>query len=115
MPSIPIYKRGVPWTFTFRIREADGSYRSLNGYTLFFAIKKKLDTDAQDDATNTTVYKTSAVISTAVTSKEIIVPKTDTDVDEGTYYVGAKLVSGSIEVPIDTKIQVELTTNNRAS
>jgi hypothetical protein len=115
MSSLPIYKRGVPWPFTFRIKETDGTYRNLNGYTLYFAVKKKLDTVVTDDAANTLVYKTSAVINTSVTSKQIIVPKTDTDVDAGTYFVGAKLVSGSIEVPIDTKIQVELTTNNRAS
>ena len=114
MASIPIYKRGVPWPFTFKIKEADGSYRDLNGYTLYFAVKSKLDSAALDDL-DTTVYKTSVVISTSGTSKQVIVPKADTDVAPGRYFVGARLVNGATEVPIDGVIEVVHTTNNRSS
>jgi len=105
------YARWTTWNFTFKKRaSATAPFDDLNGYTIYFTIKPKLDTEATDKAA---LYKTSATISTTITYHTFTVPVASSDIPPGIYTYGFRYVSGGVEKTADREFEVVATTTNR--
>ena len=67
------------WDFRMSLKDTTGALVDLNGYKLFFTIKRTPD-DIETDGTN--INKQDFTISTSVLYKDIQVAKEDTDIAE---------------------------------
>lgn len=104
----PILKTNDSWNFRFSLTDTAGAVVDLNGYKLRFRIKKNR-TDEDVDAVDSQDFD----IATSVLYKDIQVEKEDTDIAEGTYWVGTRYISPSGKSKsVDTQITVKKSISN---
>jgi len=107
------FNRWTTWNFTFKKRASStADFDSLNGYQIFFTIKKQKDNDETDALA---VYSDVATISTAVTYKTFTVIPADTDLPPGIYSYWFRYIVGGVEKTADSQFEVVQTTTNRRS
>lgn len=105
--------RWTTWNFTFKKRaSATEEFDDLNGYTIYFTIKPKLDTEPTDKAA---VYKDSTTVATSITYHTFTVPTTKTDLDPGQYYYGFRFVKDGVDDSADAVMEVVNITTNRST
>lgn len=76
----PIEYTNNTWDFRFSIQDSNGADVNLNGYKLRFTVKKKPDTDPEDDDPTNTIDSQNFDINTSVTYKDVQVDKSKTDI-----------------------------------
>lgn len=105
-------KRWTTWPFTFKIRDVlTWEFIDLNGYRIFFTIKRRFDTDATDAEA---IYEDDVTIATSITYHTFVVPATDTDVDPGVCIYWFRYITPTgVELSVDNQFEVVQTVTNR--
>lgn len=110
----PILFTNDTWDFRFDLTDTNGNLVNLNGYKLRFTIKKKPDTDGEDDDAENTVDSQDFDINTSITYKDVQVAKENTGVAPWTYYAGFRYITPAWKSKnVETQITVKQSITNR--
>lgn len=112
----PIEYTNNTWDFRFSIQDSNGADVNLNGYKLRFTVKKKPDTDPEDDDPTNTIDSQDFDINTSITYKDVQVDKSKTDIAPWTYYAGFRYITPAWKSKnVESQITVKQSITNRTA